>query len=77
MGRTKKTNAELTHDIFEASKKLTALLNAREIEHVKCKVTTPAGDEAYSTTQECFNLGIEIPDAKWDLIKACETYTKD
>lgn len=70
-----KTNAELSRDIFAAAKKLTQLLDAKAIEHEKCKVVTPAGEEATSQTLDCFSLGINATDAKWDLIQACRKYT--
>lgn len=62
-------------EIFAAAKKLTELLDAKVIEHEKCTVITPAGEEASSQTQACFSLAIDATDAKWDLIQACRKYT--
>ena len=61
-------------DIFSAARALVKLLDAKEAAHEKCKVTTPSGEEALSTTQECFSLGIDLADAKWDLITVCDRY---
>jgi hypothetical protein len=65
-----------SQDIFAAARKLVEILDAKKIAHEKCDVITPSGDHATSQTKECFSLAIDLADAKWDVIAACDRYTK-